>query len=204
MKTERTERLRRRRAHREDEIELQHLPEAAPIPRVHCVDDLALIRRQREARDARRDDAGQRRRHEPPGRPHELGRLAHDVPVRNLDLGLRRARAPAAAAPAPASAPAAASASAAPAAPVLRAVLVERRRRRLVARVPALRADVEVAWMTAPQRRRRNANPADITPVRRRLRELERVRVQRGSQRRQHSGLRLHEVAEEPRLRIYE
>ena len=43
LEAERTERLRRRRAHRKHKIELEHLPEAAPIPRVDGVDDLALV-----------------------------------------------------------------------------------------------------------------------------------------------------------------
>ena len=43
LEAERPQGLRRRRAHREDEVELEHLPEAAPIPRVDSVDDLALI-----------------------------------------------------------------------------------------------------------------------------------------------------------------
>ena len=43
LETEGTERLRRRRADGEDEIELEHLPEAAPISSVDGVDDLALV-----------------------------------------------------------------------------------------------------------------------------------------------------------------
>ena len=43
LEAERPQGLRRRRAHREHEVELQHLPEAAPISSVDSVDDLALI-----------------------------------------------------------------------------------------------------------------------------------------------------------------
>ena len=45
LEAERPQGLRRRRADGKNEVELEHLPEAAPIPRVDGVDDLALVRR---------------------------------------------------------------------------------------------------------------------------------------------------------------